>query len=153
MACCLTRYRYDFVEASEEAAAELGEKFKMAKNFTPLAFQQQLRRALAAYNWILEFPKTGNPVPSFPLPPYAIECSEGCIVDDYDDAVESGEEFTHFLPWNTQSRPAPWSLVPAAKSGEKRPCAEQPESDSETRQKRSKRGDSVESEEPFDYIH
>lgn len=95
MACSLSRYRRDWLKTvSKEDRTVLG--------FTSVAFDQQLRRALAGYNSVLEAPLVD--IENFrPSPHYDFSLKETRMVEDFDAAWASSSEFTHFLPWDADA--------------------------------------------------
>lgn len=106
MACCLSRYRKAWW-SDHKPEGEV--------TFTPDAFDQQLRRALCCYNYVLEAPMVK--VEDFSA--YnGIRLDQRRIVDDFTKAHESDNLYAHFLPWDAgmkagSPRSLPVTLVQA----------------------------------------
>ncbi|KAK6977637.1 hypothetical protein R3P38DRAFT_3237051 [Favolaschia claudopus] len=126
MACCLTRYRTAWIQSVKEKGDDVTE------GFTVTALKQQLRRALAAY----EYCSTNAAGPLSKFSPQVIHLEEGHLTTAFDAELNEDVQtptHTHFMPWDLQSRPMPFSLKPVAARAEARPAnAKRPATEDDT---------------------
>ncbi|KAJ7652198.1 hypothetical protein DFH06DRAFT_1134717 [Mycena polygramma] len=139
MACCLSRYREDWI--SRQHKEDPG--FKHGPGTTPRAFNQQLKRALAGYNHVLE-EELVDVVDFKPTPHYDIGLEQTRVVDDFEAELSTQDTFFHFLPWDAEiaegnPRTMPMKLIPASPpvTGEKRvPSSRSPDEHAQPRKKK-----------------
>ncbi|KAK6987622.1 hypothetical protein R3P38DRAFT_2805801 [Favolaschia claudopus] len=110
MACCLVRYRTEWIERQRANGGSV------TAGFTVTAFKQQLHRAMAAY----EHCSGGRLGGLSDFSPQNISLKEGRLAELFDGEMESSEgtddsapmeegsgesSHTHFMPWDLYSRP------------------------------------------------
>ncbi len=113
MACCLSRYRSAYIA---DGLLE-DDNFSISPGFTSIAFDQQLKRALAGHEWVRDTTGDGSEV--IP-PPYDIRIDDDSeLVDLFERHLESSEPFSHFLPWDLKTRGTPFKLVRRRSRGQR----------------------------------
>ncbi len=93
------------------ARGSLEEDFRPAPGFTSIAFNQQLRRALAGYTCVASIPwNAENP----PRPPYDIHLKDTRLIE-FLETIAKDSDFHHFMPWDSNGgeRDIPLRLVRA----------------------------------------
>ncbi|KAK7061379.1 hypothetical protein R3P38DRAFT_2829174 [Favolaschia claudopus] len=105
MACCLVRYRAAWIDKIRDTGGSI------TTGFTVTAFTQQLRRAMSAYEHCSA--KAAGPLSDFS--PQTITLDEGYLTTAFDAELSGDSDdlsHAHFMPWDLQTRPMPFSLRP-----------------------------------------